>query len=154
LPGGKSVLIAGDGGGYAELYDVANGTFSVLSSMLPEGPVDLAATLLADGRVLVTGGQKSDGVSSAGGIYGTGSQQFLVEKADARAQHTATLLPSGLLLVAGGSVAGDDAGASTASLFDPAQRTFTPTGPMTAPRVGHTATLVDGGRVLLAGGQP
>ena len=68
-----------------------------------------------------------------------------------RAAHTATLLPDGRVLVAGGIRTGEAALAS-AELYDPEQRNFTPAGDMTSPRVGHTATLLRDGRVLFVGG--
>ena len=61
--------------------------------------------------------------------------------------HTATLLPNGKVLVAGGS--GADNGAE---LYDPATATWSATAPMMSPRYGHTATLLPNGRVLVAGG--
>jgi hypothetical protein len=62
-----------------------------------------------------------------------------------RAGQTATLLPSGDVLVAGG-------GTNTAELYDPARGTFTPTGSMSVARTDATATLLSSGDVLVAGG--
>ncbi|MBI1801849.1 MAG: hypothetical protein HY259_03560 [Chloroflexi bacterium] len=67
-----------------------------------------------------------------------------------RAAHTATLLPDGQVLIAGGFDA--EHGLSSAELFDPATRTFSPTGPMSVARYSHTATLLPNGKVLIAGG--
>jgi hypothetical protein len=61
------------------------------------------------------------------------------------ASHTATLLNTGKVLVAGW-------GNATAELFDPATGSFTATGSMLQPRVSHTATLLNSGKVLLTGG--
>ena len=66
---------------------------------------------------------------------------------------TATLLPSGLVLIAGGqstSEGGTDVG--TAELYNPSAGTFAATGEMTTPRGGQTATLLPNGLVLIAGG--
>jgi len=63
----------------------------------------------------------------------------------ARSGYTATLLPSGKVLIAGGN-------AATAELYDPATGTFTRTGDMTTPRSNHSATLLPDGKVLIAGG--
>ena len=58
-----------------------------------------------------------------------------------RASPTATLLPSGKVLVAGGTNCGGCVLAS-AELYDPVAGTFSATGPMTTPRYAHTATLL------------
>ena len=68
----------------------------------------------------------------------------------ARANATATLLPNGKVLVAGGF-----SGSTTfnsAELFDPATGLWTSTGSMTTSRRNHTATLLANGKVLVAGG--
>ncbi|HEY6345790.1 MAG TPA: kelch repeat-containing protein [Bryobacteraceae bacterium] len=70
-----------------------------------------------------------------------------------RMSHTATLLPDGTVLVAGGSaILSGWPVWSSAELYDPAAKTFSLTGSMTTPRQGHTATLLPDGRVLIAGG--
>jgi hypothetical protein len=70
-----------------------------------------------------------------------------------RADHTATLLVGGNVLLAGGAV-----GAASAELYDPATGIFTATnGSMTEARQGHTATLLadsslaNYGKVLIVG---
>ena len=69
----------------------------------------------------------------------------------ARAAHTATTLPSGLVLIIGGMA---DGGRSLTSveLFDPAPNTVQEVGSLLQGRAGHTATLLSNGRVLVAGG--
>jgi hypothetical protein len=69
-----------------------------------------------------------------------------------RTGHTATLLGSGQVLIAGGR-ADDDAKSMTAELYDPATGRFTAaTTLMKAARAQHTATLLRSGQVLFVGG--
>ncbi|MCY1023535.1 Kelch repeat-containing protein [Pyxidicoccus sp. MSG2] len=63
--------------------------------------------------------------------------------------HTATLLSSGQVLVAGGN-RGPFAGTE---LYDPATGTWAASSPMLMARSGHTATLLPSGQVLAVGGQ-
>jgi phosphoribosylcarboxyaminoimidazole (NCAIR) mutase len=67
-----------------------------------------------------------------------------------RAYHTATLLPNGTVLAAGGS--GDVMGVASAEIYDPVAGTWMATGTMSTVRVLHTATLLPNGTVLAAGG--
>src|SRR5579871_6725756 len=65
------------------------------------------------------------------------------DMSSARMGHTATLLPDGKVLIAGGSaiLAGWPVWAS-AELYDPAKGAFRMTDSMATPRAGHTATLL------------
>ena len=63
LRNGK-ILIAG-GGEQLELYDPATNTFSTVKGRIDTARYFSAATLLQDGRVLITGGYDADGASSA-----------------------------------------------------------------------------------------
>jgi len=63
-----------------------------------------------------------------------------------RLQHTATLLPHGKVLVAGGYN-------TTSELYDPSTGTWAPTGNTVSTHRAHTLTRLRDGRVLVAGGQ-
>ena len=82
---------------------------------------------------------------AGGAFFNTGSLNT------ARESHTATLLPNGMVLVAGGFNNGFVSVAS-AELYDPANGTWTVTGSLATARGGHTATLLPNGKVLVAGG--
>src|SRR5437763_1684270 len=70
--------------------------------------------------------------------------------ATARNGHTATLLPNGKVLVAGGGDGGSIL--ASAELYDPASGTWSATGSLVFARGAHTATLLPNGRVLIAAG--
>jgi hypothetical protein len=67
--------------------------------------------------------------------------------------YTATLLPNGKCLVAGGETGNSSDNADVATLYDPATGTWATTGKMSAKRRWHVATLLSNGKVLVAGGQ-
>src|SRR5438128_5392286 len=115
-----------------------------------------AATVLADGRVLITGGRDSAGIIVATAeVFDPANQTSTAIGVlnTARIDHTATLLADGRVLIAGGTSA---SGALTsAEIFDPANpgagfRVLSAT--MGAARARHTATRLHDGRVLIAGG--
>jgi hypothetical protein len=68
-----------------------------------------------------------------------------------RSLHTATRLPNGTWLIAGGVNQNNDP-QPTCEIYDPALDAFVPAAPMGTPRMGHTATLLGNGRVLVTGG--
>ena len=119
-----------------------------------DGPLRETATLLTDGRVLVTAG-----CSTEAELYdpATGSFTPTGFLAEVRGGKTATLLADGRVLIAGGyncASAGKDGLWASAELYDPATGTFSPTGSMSVPRELHTATLLPDGHVLITGGSP
>jgi hypothetical protein len=68
-----------------------------------------------------------------------------------RSGHSATLLPDGKVLIAGGMRRNQDFYKST-ELYDPATGKFERSGDMTMARVGQAAVLLPSGKVLIAGG--
>ena len=66
-----------------------------------------------------------------------------------RVSHTATGLPNGRVLVAGGI---DGTALASAELFDPSAGVFTPAGSLNTARSDHRATLLADGKVLIVGG--
>ena len=105
-------------------------------------PTPAFAAVVAMGLLAVTA---SPAVAQTSGTWTvTGSLNT------ARAGHTATLLPNGQVLVAGGE---NTAGfLASAELYNPSTGQWTVTGNMATPRINHKATLLPNGQVLVSGG--
>ena len=67
-----------------------------------------------------------------------------------RGWHTATLLPKGTVLVAGGD--GNSGALASAELYNPVTGTWSATGDLAHARDVHRATLLPNGKVLVSGG--
>jgi hypothetical protein len=139
--------------GFLLLFLGSGGIDSVLAQSLgfftPTGNMTEAralhtATLLLNGKVLITGGTPGTGALASAELYDPSSGTFAPtgNMAAGRLGHSATLLPDGRVLITAGS---------TAEIYDPASGSFSPTGNMITPRSGHTATLLNNGKVLIAG---
>lgn len=146
----------------AELYDPTTGTWSLTGSMR-EGRSLQTATLLQNGEVLVTGGFhdcQTDFCTDlrTAELYDpvTGKWLRAGSMTVPREQQTATMLPDGDVLVAGGLNQGGTSGFTrtyaSAELYNPIFGTWSSTGSMDQARAGQTATLIDGGWVLVTGG--
>ena len=170
LADGRVLIVGGDAAAWedsgpflasAEIYDPATGTFSP-AGPLAEGRSHHAATLLPDGRVLISGGVTSggDSVSLASAELfdpATGTFSPTGPMTDGRVYHTATVLSDGRVLVTGGCpfgrvYANNPQFLKSAELYDPATGTFTPTGSMSFGRTWAAAMLLTGDRVLITGG--
>lgn len=133
------------------------GTWSITASMSVPREYH-TATRLADGRVLVVGGENSSAAQLASAeLYdptrGTWAPTGPLHIA--RYKHTATLLRNGTVLVAGGQMFVPPLHIYTlasAEIYDPHTGIWTPTGSMLTPRYDFSATLLSDGRVLVAGG--
>ncbi len=155
LKTGQVLVVGGDTStdpSTAEVYTQNANSWEKVFNNLHSPRVAHTATLLLDGRVLVTGGLPSTfgptlntaEIFDPGNDPVNGSWTVVNPMNDRRAFHTATLLPSGMVLVAGGL---PDSGQSqialsSAELFDPTTGIWTRTSPMNDTHSGHTATLL------------
>ncbi len=159
LPNGRVLVAGGYGQGTAilntaTLYDPASNGFLAVNGIMG-ARADHRATLLPDGTVLLTGGIiniSSNAATNNAQLYLQNTEAFVgtAEMTTSRGFHTATLLPNGKVLIAGGST-GSSYQSST-ELYDSASPAYTVTGNMTVKRDHHTATLLSNGKVLIAGG--
>lgn len=150
---GKVLLIGGDGQGSAERFDPAAGPKGgfVHVGSLPGGPrVDLTATLLLDGRVLIAGGMTpARKVTVATELLdpATGKITRGPNLVGPRTSHQAVRLQDGRVLLIGG-VGRDDC-----EMFDPDGDRIVKGPGLRHQRDDHRATLLQDGSVLITGGQ-
>ena len=159
LPNGRVLVVGGSApGGYlasAELYDPASGTWAATGA-LATNRAHHTATLLPNGKVLVAGGSFFWGGTwvylSSAELYDPATESWTATgtMTTARERPTATSLPNGMVLVAGGFATNGTL--SSAELYDPATEIWTATGGLSNARRWHTATLLPNGKVLVAGG--
>jgi hypothetical protein len=156
LNDGRILIVGGYGDGVtasAELYDPGKGTFAEIGG-LASARCKHTAGLLPDGRVLIAGGSDSRGWSSnlsSAEIYNPATGKFTVASSmnDSRFKlpDKAVQLPSGKLLIAGGS--------KEVEVFDPASGKFLAVpGEMNDKWHYMSETKLRSGSVLLAGGYP
>jgi len=159
------VLVAGGTDGSiavssAELFDPATNIFTLLPGSMVTARVGGVATLLPDGRVLITGGfGNGGGVLANAEIFDPSTNTFTATSqpmTTPRWFHAAALLPNGKVLITGGAAAfpatGPNNALASAELYDPVADTFTPTGSMASARYEHASALLFTGKVLVSGG--
>jgi len=168
LPDGRVLVIGGriavnewlgDCGSFPEAYDVATDTWTAAAADPAKRGNMATATVLTDGTALVIGGQ-CDGQSTTLVLrYNPDQREWNSTVAPFEEiilwGHAATLLPNGLVLVAGGFIGDHETGWSTAAcwLWNPSTDQWIATGPMNRARHRHTATLLPEGLVLVVGGE-
>ena len=133
--------------------------------------IGATATLLQNGKVLITGGSSTafgnidSAIYSSAELYDpvTGTFSKTGSMGSARTDHTATLLADGEVLITGGMGCSPSRSCShvsgsaieqlaSAELYDPSTAKFSRTGSMSASRAYGTATILTDGRVLVAEG--
>ena len=158
--GGHSAILLSTGnvlivGGYgtnaypnvapAELYDPVSGTFTPAGSYVGRSGCDFCApsVLLTDGTVLFPGQYPAQ-------VYDPATDAFSPAGMMIHDHSTATVLPNGQVLFAGGEELGRLA---DAELYNPTTHTFVLTGSMASRRVWHTLSLLPNGIALVTGGE-
>lgn len=157
----------------AEIYDPVARTWARTGEMT-EARFGHTATLLEGdacrqpnqppaswcGKVLVVGGVSKElgrePIASAE-LYdpASGTWSSAGSLPQPRANHTASMMPDGRVLVAGGLTSGEGVGAQSNNsvlMYDAATNSWSPGPPMGTPRMIHTATTLQSGQVLVVGG--
>lgn len=168
-----AVLITGGGGGNfmqpvatdtTEIYEPLTRTFTPGPALsIPRS--GHRATMLQDGRVLITGGATTGAIGTATcEIYDPATNTFspAAPMSTPRMGHRATLLSDGRVFVAGGFSTWQNAvtqfgvvlrsSQNTTDIYDPTTDTWTQGPVMAARRSGHGQLLTTSGEVLLFGG--
>ncbi len=147
----------------AELYTPGSDSWALTSSAMTVGRYGHTATLLPNGRVLVVAGLRGSNfaiptiISGSAELFDPGPQSWATTSTpEGRYTHTATLLPNGKVLIAGGAKL--NGATPVVELYDPARGTSLPfetlsNAPLATARDLHTATLLPNGKVLIVGGE-
>lgn len=158
IGGAASVSGASPSGALAsiERYDPATGAFTALGATLSPPRANLTATPLANGDVLLAGGQDALGQPlDSTAFFNPASASLAVgpSMATAHAGHTATVIDQDHVLVAGGIASFNGTATSATAIFNvQGGGTFLPGDSLSSTRAYHTATALGDGRILLAGG--
>lgn len=178
LPSGEVAVfggVAGSPGGNVlastEIYRPTTGTWTVSTGNLGRGMIysryGHTATVLSNGKVLITGGTDNSAIWDTAEIYDPLTDSFSPTPTAMtlpRAHHTATRIGNGNVVIAGGfayNVAGNNTGGSSAfavitdtiEVYDVPSGTFLNSSQkMTREKMYHTATALPDGDIVFAGG--
>lgn len=134
----------------AEIFNPAINSFISVGSMSVPRTFH-TATLLNDGRILITGGTDNNGLAlNSAEIFNPATNSFssVGNLTTGRFYHTATLLNDGKILIAGGN----NISLKSTEIFDPSTNAFSSGTDMTVARSHYAAARLNDGQVLLVNG--
>jgi galactose oxidase-like protein len=150
----------------ADVFDPATSTFSTAANTMTSRRLAHSATVLQNGDVLLASG--FDGLTPFGTPDFTNTAEVFHAATSSfdrtsgghsvgnvrtpRAAHSATLLPDGRVLLAGGASGLLVSATSAAEIFSPSTGAFATTGSLPDAKAGHSAVLLPSGEVLVSGG--
>ncbi|MGQ3055504.1 MAG: Kelch repeat-containing protein, partial [Roseateles sp.] len=159
LDDGRVLVVGGLQSDSVELWDPATRSFRLVAARMHNVREFPTATRLADGRVLIVGGDHIGPSQRLAEIFDPRTERFEAVAspldAERRAMHEAHALPDGRVLVLGGELS---TGASlepldSVLLFDPATQTLSLHGRLDMPRSLVRSLLLPDDQVRLFGGQ-
>lgn len=157
LPGGRVLFV----GTYAAppayphpamaVFDPRSDTWTPAASP-PRDPAGATLTVLADGRVLLAGGEDFAARSASAYLYLPDEDRWVrtADMLQPRANFTATRLLDGRVLVAGGEAGGK--ALTSCEFYDPRSGSWSSAPSLPLGRVFQTSVLLSNGDVVLAGG--
>jgi len=148
---GKSIILKNNG--TDDITVTSDGSFNFPTKQNDDTPYDVTINTLPSGedcaKIYDKDKIRGDDVKHVSIICGTppsGSFSAAASLNTGRSSHSATLLPDGKVLVAGGVIT------ATAELYDSSTNSWSYAASMSTARYDHTATLLPNGKVLVAGG--
>ncbi|MCZ7585773.1 MAG: hypothetical protein M5R36_21950 [Deltaproteobacteria bacterium] len=168
LADGRVLVVGGTDGSNAfdtaEIFDPETNSYSLVEDAMGIGRFAHTATRIPDGRICVAGGLDGERTVPSATFFDPESGDFgrfdptpedeEEPMALGRMSHTATALPDGRIVFAGGFSGTQEGGEPTTSIeiFDFDTGTFDEAAGLTTPRSGQESVLLDDGRVLIVGG--
>jgi len=168
LPNGTVLVAGGDQGppgadsGFLdsfELYYPTANTWTLQTNNLPDARCGHTATLLANGNVLIVGGNYIDPITSSevecpySVLYDSATGSVITsDNLVARQQHAAILLNSGQVLVVGGYTDGGSNAVSSSELYDPGTNTWTAAAQTAYTWADCGIAILSSGEVMVYGG--
>jgi len=141
------VLVAGNN--TAEMYNPATGKWTMTGDM-PGYHQNAFAPLLPNGEVLVVGGD----TNSYAELYNLSTGQFTAVGEPCDCDNFAvSLLGTGKVLVAGGTIGYHPSTTPSAEIYNPSTQAWAPTGSLITPRDSETMTTLLNGQALVSGGE-
>lgn len=159
LDDGRVLLVGGLQSNSVELWDPATRRFRLVAATMHNAREYPTATRLADGRILIVGGDHQGTNQRLAEIFDARTERFepVASPLDAerRAMHAAHLLADGRVLVLGGELRSETGPAplDTVPVFDPMTQTLVPQGRLDQARSLVRSLLLPDGQVRLFGGQ-
>ena len=145
LNDGRVLVLGGSGLRSAEVYSPGTGQFTPVGDMAEKHGLGHVAVKLANGKVLVTGGDSTINIqpTATAELFDPATNQFTTvgQMTSPRMQHFAVLDDDGTVLIGGGRGA-DGSDLATVESYDPATNTFTPVADLPGPTSDQPAAFV------------